>query len=89
MRIIYAEAALEDIARIFGYLAPLNPDASMRQIAAIRRGADGLEVFPRRGRLRPDGLRELLSVRPYVIVYRVGKDRVTVLRIWHGAQNRT
>jgi toxin ParE1/3/4 len=88
VRVIYAAGALADIAEIYGYISPLNPDAAIRQIAAIRRGADGLDLFPHRGRMRPDGSRELLSVRPYVIVYDISDVAVSILRIWHGAQDR-
>jgi toxin ParE1/3/4 len=52
--------------------------------------AASLLTFPRRGRrgLLP-GTRELLVVQPYVIVYEVdAADQVTILRIWHRAQDR-
>ncbi|CBS85595.1 protein of unknown function [Azospirillum lipoferum 4B] len=29
-----------------------------------------------------------MAVHPYVIVYDVTPPRVTILRVWHGAQNR-
>jgi plasmid stabilization system protein ParE len=49
----------------------------------------GLELFPERG--RPglvEGTRELTSVWPYVIVYRIKHETIEILRIWHGAQGR-
>ncbi|HYZ61573.1 MAG TPA: type II toxin-antitoxin system RelE/ParE family toxin [Acetobacteraceae bacterium] len=46
-------------------------------------------MFPRRGRPAKDGSRELLAVRPYIIVYDVdAKGNVEILRIWHAAQDR-
>jgi plasmid stabilization system protein ParE len=51
---------------------------------------DRLEIFPERG--RPGikrSTRELTTVWPYVIVYRIGANRtVEILSIWHGAQDR-
>lgn len=32
------------------------------------------------------GTRELISA-PYVVVYRLHKDAVEILHVWHGAQN--
>ncbi|WP_114858463.1 type II toxin-antitoxin system RelE/ParE family toxin [Azospirillum brasilense] len=36
-----------------------------------------------------EGTRELVVVRPYVIVYDIGEDEtVSILRLWHSAQDR-
>jgi hypothetical protein len=45
---------------------------------------------PHRGRPGSQaGTRELVAMPPYVIVYRVtDEDVVTILRIWHAAQDR-
>ena len=48
--------------------------------------ANSLERFPNRGRPISRGRRELLSVWPYVIRYRVDDDTVIILRVRHGAQ---
>ena len=47
-------------------------------------------MFPRRGRPgRQTETRELVATPPYVVVYRItGTDLVTILRVWHAAQNR-
>lgn len=47
-------------------------------------------MFPRRGRPgRQKNTRELVAMPPYIIVYRVtGTETVTILRIWHFAQDR-
>ncbi|HWK45023.1 MAG TPA: type II toxin-antitoxin system RelE/ParE family toxin [Stellaceae bacterium] len=51
---------------------------------------DSLGVFPRRGRRgRIPGTRELVAAFPYLIVYEVtDADTVTILRVWHGSQDR-
>ena len=50
---------------------------------------DSLDLFPRRGRsgVVPN-TRELVAVRPYIIVYRVEDEIVRILRVWHSAQDR-
>ena len=48
--------------------------------------ADSLAEFPDRGRDVGDGRREMTTVRPYVLRYRVEDERVIVLRIRHGAR---
>jgi toxin ParE1/3/4 len=50
---------------------------------------DRLEQFPERGRPgRRRGTRELTTIWPYVIVYRIARQRIDILAIWHGAQRR-
>ena len=51
------------------------------------RAIKDLEVFPLRGRVIGRGLRELVTVRPYIIRYRIRSDTVQIIRIRHGAQN--
>jgi plasmid stabilization system protein ParE len=48
--------------------------------------ADSLVQFPDRGREAGDGKREMTSVWPYIVRYRVEGDTVFILRIRHGAQ---
>ena len=53
--------------------------------------ADSLGTFPYRGGPgAASGTRELWSIRPYVLVYRVeaANGVVRILRVWHGAQDR-
>ena len=48
--------------------------------------ADSLAEFSERGREAGDGRREMTIVPPYILRYRVEKDRVVILRIRHGAR---
>lgn len=90
MRVAWTDDALEDIEATYDYLARFNPVAAQRVAEALFIAGDSLAVFPHRGRIgiRPD-TRELLSVQPYVIVYRIIGEEVQILRVWHGAQDRT
>ena len=54
--------------------------------ARLMRAIEDLEVFPLRGRVIRRGLRELVTVRPYIIRYRIQAGTVQVIRIRHGAQ---
>jgi toxin ParE1/3/4 len=73
------------------YIAADNPVAARRVGRELLLAGDNLMLFPRRGRpgRRPE-TRELVAMPPYIIVYRVvaATDTVTILRIWHAAQDR-
>ena len=71
------------------YIAPFNPKAAADLVERIMRAGSGLALFPNRGRAVYGGFRELASLRPYVIVYKVELDVIRILRVWHGAQDRT
>jgi toxin ParE1/3/4 len=78
---------LRDIGRIRRYIAIDSPIAAGRMINALFAACDGLAQFPNRGRRGPKGTRELTTVWPYIIVYRVREDgTVDVEHIRHGAQ---
>ena len=85
-RVVWADRALLDIEAVYAYIAQFNPLAAARVMLELRAAGNSLETFPARGRLIGRGLRELVSVWPYVIRYRVAGERVVVLRVRHGAQ---
>jgi plasmid stabilization system protein ParE len=88
--VTWRATARADIIRIIGYIIGNNPLAARRMAREIVLAGDSLAVFPRRGRsgVTP-GTRELMVIRPYILVYEVDDaDNVTILRIWHSAQDR-
>ncbi len=90
MPVAFTRRALRDLAKIQAYIAQDNPNAASRMAVELVAACDRLEYFPERGRtgLRR-GTRELTTVWPYVIVYKVDNRRaVEILSIWHGRQNR-
>ncbi|MGD0108628.1 MAG: type II toxin-antitoxin system RelE/ParE family toxin [Rhodopila sp.] len=91
MPVVWRAKALADVSRIVRYIATDNPVAAKRVGRELLLAGDSLVIFPRRGRPgREAGTRELVVVPPYLIVYRVsGADMVTILRVWHAAQNRS
>lgn len=91
MPVVWRAKALADVSRIVRYIATDNPVAAKRVGRELLLAGDSLVIFPRRGRPgREAGTRELVVMPPYLIVYRVsGADLVTILRVWHAAQNRS
>ena len=90
MPVRWRTRALADVRRITSYIAPDNPVAAVRIGRELLVAGDSLATFPLRGRpgVQP-GTRELLALRPYVIVYRLDPTGlVTILRVWHAAQDR-
>lgn len=88
MEVIFARSAIADLLHIRAYIGHFNPAAATRIADRLRTAALGLAHFPNRGKRRHDGARELTTISPYVIVYDVEPERVSILRIWHGAQSR-
>lgn len=90
MRVVWRAAARADLVRILHYVSQENPVAARRLAQELVLAGDSLQVFPRGGRRGlVEGTRELVAVRPYVIVCDIGEDEtVSILRLWHSAQDR-
>ena len=91
MSVRFSRRALLDLAAIRARISRDKPQAASRMAVEIVAACDRLEPFPDRGRPgRRRGTRELTTVWPYIIVYRVTPARaVEILAIWHGAQDRS
>lgn len=89
MKVRWLPAAAEGRRQQIAYVARHNPRAALDAGDRIRSSADLLRRHPMIGRPgRRPGTRELVvSGTPYLIVYRVEPDVVTVLRLFHGAQD--
>ncbi len=90
MPVTWSPEAINDIARITTHIAAENPIAARRVAQELVLAADSLTLFRRRGRKSAlPGRRELVAITPYIIVYRIkDEDVVTILRVWHGTQDR-
>jgi len=88
--VIFAAPALADLLRIRTHIGQNSPAAANRVAVQLVAACDRLEYLPERGRpsLVP-GTRELVALWPYVIMYRIAREEVQILRIWHGAQDRS
>lgn len=80
----WSDAALADVESIYDYIVRFNPPAAAGMVMAVREAANGLVHFPERGRPVAFRRRELSTVWPYVIRYRIEGERVVILRVRHG-----
>ncbi|KRA57802.1 addiction module toxin RelE [Caulobacter sp. Root655] len=86
LRVIWSPRAVRDLAGIDSYISQFAPLAAQRFTARLVSTVRSLATHPNRGRPIGDGVRELVVVRPYLVVYEVTGDRVEILHIKHGAQ---
>jgi plasmid stabilization system protein ParE len=89
MRVRITDPAQTDLSEIRLYLEGESPMAAASLGRQLLDACESLAEFPNRHRLGlVPGTREITTVWPYVIVYRVLADEVQILRVWHGAQDR-
>ncbi|WP_397399869.1 type II toxin-antitoxin system RelE/ParE family toxin [Phenylobacterium sp.] len=87
VQVVWSFRALADLAAIQGHIHQFRPLAAQRMAQRLKLAGDSLAEHPERG--RPVGeLRELATVSPYLIRYRVRLDVVQIVRIRHGARLR-
>ena len=86
-RIVWTDEAVAHLEAIVEYVEAFNPAAARRLGERLIEVADSLAEFAERGRDAGRGRREMTTVWPYILRYRVEGDRVIVLRIRHGARD--
>jgi toxin ParE1/3/4 len=88
MKVRLTHRASEHLFAAYDYLQAVNVSAAGSQIKHIFDGIDLLERYPLAGRNgRIAGTRELVVRRtPFIVVYKVTQDEVTVLAVLHGAR---
>ena len=90
MRVIWSPTALRAVARVFDYLVAFNPSAATFVIEELVAAGDRLAQFPQRGQLVPSsGMRELVTIYPDIIRYRVTREEVRILRVRHASRQPT
>ena len=90
VEIVWSPLARSRLRQIRAYVAPDKPDAAERLATRIVALVEVLRTHPYLGRVGADpGIRELvIGNTPYIVLYRVQGQRVTISTIWHGAQHR-
>jgi len=89
MQVVFARRALRDLANLRSYISRDKPGAASRIAVEITAACDRLELFPERGRPgQIAGTRELTTVWPYVIVYKITSREIRILTVWHGKRDR-
>lgn len=92
-RVVWAEAAVRDLEEVISFIAADSPLNARRVLDRLQRKARSLETSPYRGRIVPELMRfgmrtwRELVVRPYRLVYRVGRDAVVVLALFDGRRD--
>jgi toxin ParE1/3/4 len=75
VRVVWTRAALRGLWRPYDYIVDFNPQAAARMAEALFEAGESLAGFPHRGRpVRGTTMRELVSVQPCVIRYRIAGD---------------
>lgn len=90
VEILWSPLALARLEEIRAYVARDKPEAASRLATRIVAVVEALREHPYLGRAsaEPD-LRELvIGGTPYVVLYVVRRDTVTISTIWHSAQQR-
>jgi len=88
--VVWTRQALNNLESIRDYVAQFNPWAAKKLAAALEAAGNGVAPFPNRGRaVSGTNMREITTVHPYVIRYRVEGDTVFILRIRHTARRPT
>jgi len=87
LRLEWGQAARADLLAIIDFISDDNPDAAQKLKDDVEAKAAKLATRPKLYRLgRVPGTREMV-VRPnYLVVYAVGLEAVTILRVLHAAQ---
>jgi toxin ParE1/3/4 len=89
MQVRWTAPAARDLQEIIRYIRKDNPSAARAIAKALFDAANGLDLFPLKGRAgRIEGTRELVMPgMPYIVVYEVRPTAVHILHIYHAARN--
>ena len=89
MKIIWSPLAIDRASEIAEYIAQDKPSAAEKWINTVFSKVEQLKSSPEIGRIVPeirnDQFRELIYGN-YRIVYRSGKEQISILTIRHGKQ---
>jgi addiction module RelE/StbE family toxin len=89
MNLRWSRRALADLQHIADRIAADKPAAAAEFVAKVKASALRLPRFPLLGRAGPYAdTRELVVHRNYLLTYRVRRDEVQVLQVWHVARRR-
>ena len=90
MKLSFTGRALHDLSRLRAFISKDNPQAARRISQALRGSIRHLADHPQMGDAlaAPAGVRRWVA-GPYVVHYMIDGQTLTVLRIWHGREQRT
>jgi len=83
--------AVSDLARLYGFLAPVNREPAVRTVQALTGAPTSLLANPRIGEkleeFEPREVRRIL-VGHYEMRYEIQGSTIYVLRLWHTREDR-
>lgn len=90
MRLRYSGHARDDLESLFEYIAENDAVAAQKVSRIIRAGVDRLLQFPSYGRVGDiEGTRQfVVAGAPYIVIYEIEDEMISILRIYHTAQDR-
>jgi toxin ParE1/3/4 len=89
MKILWSLKAIQDLDSLRAYIAEESPANAQRVVLRILHDVEELlPDHPPMGRAgRVPGTRELIVPRtPYIVPYRVDRQTIQILRVYHGAR---
>ena len=90
VEIVWSPLARPRLQAIRAFAARDKPDAAARLATRIVAVVEALRNHPYLGRAGAEpGIRELvIGGTPYIVLYRVRGNRITITTIWHAAQGK-
>ncbi|HEX8389638.1 MAG TPA: type II toxin-antitoxin system RelE/ParE family toxin [Sphingomonas sp.] len=88
-RVVWSKRATAHVSEIIAYIRQDDLAAAEEVGARLIAVGESLAEFPHRGRPVTGDLRELTTVWPYVLRYRVRGEIVTIVRVRHGRRRPT
>lgn len=91
MELKWTSKALSDLARLYGFLAPVNRGTAAQVVQALTAAPASLSANPRIGErleeFEPREVRRILVGR-YEMRYEIQESTIYVLRLWHAREDR-
>jgi toxin ParE1/3/4 len=90
MRIIWTETAITNLIEIRQYIEQDQPAAARRVAQRILASVERLAEHPHLGRpgREPETRELIVAGTPYIIPYRIHRDRLAILAVLQAAQDR-
>ena len=90
MRIIWSETAIANLIEIRQYIERDQPAAARRIAQRIVTSVELLADHPHLGRpgREPETRELIVAGTPYIIPYRIHRDRLAILAVLHSAQEK-
>jgi plasmid stabilization system protein ParE len=84
MEVIWSKRAEQGLASIIEFIARDNVRAALEMDVVLQNAADGLVIFPHKGKPgRVPGTRELVAHEHYILVYRLADNAVYIVTALH------